>query len=53
MMDHATRADDALRVVLFSGGRGSGALTTALVRMASVNLTLAINGSTMAPPRVR
>ena len=37
-------ADDALRVVLFSGGRGSGALTTALVRMAGVDLTLAING---------
>jgi 2-phospho-L-lactate transferase/gluconeogenesis factor (CofD/UPF0052 family) len=31
-------------VVLFSGGRGSGALTTALVRMAGVDLTLAING---------
>ena len=37
-------ADDALRVVLFSGGRGSGALATALVRMAGVDLTLAING---------
>ena len=34
----------SLRVVLFSGGRGSGALTAALVRMAGVDLTLAING---------
>jgi 2-phospho-L-lactate transferase/gluconeogenesis factor (CofD/UPF0052 family) len=33
-----------LRVVLFSGGRGSGALTAALVRMPGVDLTLAING---------
>jgi 2-phospho-L-lactate transferase/gluconeogenesis factor (CofD/UPF0052 family) len=30
--------------VLFSGGRGSGALTKALVQMAGVDLTLAING---------
>jgi 2-phospho-L-lactate transferase/gluconeogenesis factor (CofD/UPF0052 family) len=44
MPDHATRVDDALRVMLFSGGRGSGALTTALVRMPGVDLTLAING---------
>src|SRR3954471_471312 len=44
MPDHAARVDDALRVMLFSGGRGSGALTTALVRMAGVDLTLAING---------
>ena len=34
----------ALRVVLFSGGRGSGALTTALVQMPGVHLTIAING---------
>src|SRR5262245_8140994 len=33
-----------LRVVLFSGGRGSGALTTALVQMPGVALTIAING---------
>ena len=44
MPDHATRADDALRVMLFSGGRGSGALTAALLRMPGVDLTLAING---------
>src|SRR3954453_24173178 len=33
-----------LRVVLFSGGRGSGALTTALVQMPGVQVTIAING---------
>jgi 2-phospho-L-lactate transferase/gluconeogenesis factor (CofD/UPF0052 family) len=33
-----------LRVVLFSGGRGSGALAQALVGHPSVDLTLAING---------
>jgi 2-phospho-L-lactate transferase/gluconeogenesis factor (CofD/UPF0052 family) len=33
-----------LNVVLFSGGRGSGALTTTLVRMPGVALTVAING---------
>ena len=33
-----------LRVVLFSGGRGSGALTSALVATPGVNLTIAING---------
>jgi 2-phospho-L-lactate transferase/gluconeogenesis factor (CofD/UPF0052 family) len=33
-----------LRVVLFSGGRGSGALTTQLVSNPRVELTLAING---------
>jgi 2-phospho-L-lactate transferase/gluconeogenesis factor (CofD/UPF0052 family) len=37
-------AHDALRVVLFSGGRGSGALATALVRTPGVALTMAING---------
>ena len=44
MSDHAAAHDAPLRVVLFSGGRGSGALTTALVRMPGVDLTLAING---------
>src|SRR4051812_48885199 len=44
MPDHAARVDDALRVMLFSGGRGSGALTAALVRMPGVDLTVAING---------
>ena len=39
-----TTGDAALRVVLFSGGRGSGALTTALVRTPGVDVTLAING---------
>jgi len=38
------RPDDPLRVVLFSGGRGSGALATALVRTPGVALTIAING---------
>lgn len=33
-----------MRVVLFSGGRGSGALTTTLVRTPGVSLTVAING---------
>jgi 2-phospho-L-lactate transferase/gluconeogenesis factor (CofD/UPF0052 family) len=33
-----------IRVVLFSGGRGSGALTTTLVRTPGVQLTVAING---------
>jgi 2-phospho-L-lactate transferase/gluconeogenesis factor (CofD/UPF0052 family) len=33
-----------LRVVLFSGGRGSGALTTQLVANPKVQLTVAING---------
>lgn len=33
-----------LRVVLFSGGRGSGVLTRQLVTHPSVNLTIAING---------
>jgi 2-phospho-L-lactate transferase/gluconeogenesis factor (CofD/UPF0052 family) len=41
---HHNRPDLPLRVVLFSGGRGSGALTTALVAMPGVDLTLAING---------
>jgi 2-phospho-L-lactate transferase/gluconeogenesis factor (CofD/UPF0052 family) len=34
----------ALRVVLFSGGRGSGALSTQLVHSPRVQLTVAING---------
>jgi 2-phospho-L-lactate transferase/gluconeogenesis factor (CofD/UPF0052 family) len=34
----------SLRVVLFSGGRGSGALTTQLVANPRVQLTVAING---------
>lgn len=34
----------SLRVVLFSGGRGSGALASTLVRMPGVLLTVAING---------
>lgn len=34
----------SLRVVLFSGGRGSGALASTLVRMPGVMLTVAING---------
>jgi 2-phospho-L-lactate transferase/gluconeogenesis factor (CofD/UPF0052 family) len=33
-----------LRVVLFSGGRGSGALTTQLVAHRGIDLTVAING---------
>ena len=33
-----------LRVVLFSGGRGSGALASTLVKMPDVLLTVAING---------
>jgi 2-phospho-L-lactate transferase/gluconeogenesis factor (CofD/UPF0052 family) len=44
MPEHVTRPDLPLRVVLFSGGRGSGALTTALVAMPGVDLTLAVNG---------
>ncbi len=42
----SSRATDTapLRVVLFSGGRGSGALATTLVRTPGVALTVAING---------
>jgi 2-phospho-L-lactate transferase/gluconeogenesis factor (CofD/UPF0052 family) len=42
----SSRATDIapLRVVLFSGGRGSGALATTLVRTPGVALTVAING---------
>ena len=34
----------SVRVVLFSGGRGSGALTRQLVKLPNVSLTVAING---------
>src|SRR5580765_167250 len=34
----------SVRVVLFSGGRGSGALATTLIRTPGVVLTIAING---------
>ena len=44
MPEHATRPDLPLRVVLFSGGRGSGALTRRSCAMPGVALTLAING---------
>lgn len=40
---HAREAP-SVRVVLFSGGRGSGALATTLVRTPGVLLTIAING---------
>src|SRR3954464_11688221 len=39
-----TRHSSTVRVVLFSGGRGSGALTRQLVSRAGVSLTIAING---------
>src|SRR3954464_12479862 len=39
-----TRHSSTVRVVLFSGGRGSGALTRQLVARAGVSLTIAING---------
>lgn len=38
------RRRDRLRVVLFSGGRGSGALGRLLIRDARIDLTIAING---------
>jgi len=41
---HSPPTDPRVRVVLFSGGRGSGALSKRLVGDASVALTLAING---------
>src|SRR5687767_7527501 len=41
---HAVSEVAPLRVVLFSGGRGSGALATTLVRTPGVSLTVAING---------
>ncbi len=43
-MAHAASDAAPLRVVLFSGGRGSGALTTTLVQTPGVSLTVAING---------
>jgi 2-phospho-L-lactate transferase/gluconeogenesis factor (CofD/UPF0052 family) len=39
-----TGADARVRVVLFSGGRGSGALATTLITHPAVDLTIAING---------
>jgi 2-phospho-L-lactate transferase/gluconeogenesis factor (CofD/UPF0052 family) len=41
---HEIEGPGHIRVVLFSGGRGSGALTTTLVRTRGVRLTVAING---------
>lgn len=38
------RRRDRLRVVLFSGGRGSGALGRLLIRNPAIDLTIAING---------
>ena len=38
------RTDRRLRVVLFSGGRGSAAISRQLVTSAAVDLTIAING---------
>ncbi len=43
-MSLASAEPAPLGVVLFSGGRGSGALTTTLVRTPGVALTVAING---------
>lgn len=40
----ALRRRDRLRVVLFSGGRGSGALARLLIRHPAIDLTVAING---------
>ena len=40
----ARPGDARVRVVLFSGGRGSGALATALITHPAVDLTIAING---------
>jgi len=39
-----SRRDRPLNIVLFSGGRGSGALSKQLVRRPDVSLTIAING---------
>src|SRR3954465_458470 len=39
-----TRNSPTVRVVLFSGGRGSGALMRQLISRAGVSLTVAING---------
>ena len=43
-MSPITSRGSRLRVVLFSGGRGSGALTTQLVSNPRVDLVVAING---------
>ncbi|MEO6213651.1 MAG: 2-phospho-L-lactate transferase CofD family protein, partial [Vicinamibacterales bacterium] len=43
-MSQAPTRRSRLRVVLFSGGRGSGALTTPLVSNPRVDLSVAING---------
>jgi 2-phospho-L-lactate transferase/gluconeogenesis factor (CofD/UPF0052 family) len=43
-LERSTRTDPALRVVLFSGGRGSGVLSKQLVTDPRVRLTIAING---------
>jgi 2-phospho-L-lactate transferase/gluconeogenesis factor (CofD/UPF0052 family) len=40
----ASARDDGLRVVLFSGGRGSDALTRQLVSHPRISLTVAVNG---------
>jgi 2-phospho-L-lactate transferase/gluconeogenesis factor (CofD/UPF0052 family) len=42
--ERAIRGARPLRVVLFSGGRGSGVLTRQLVTNPSISLTIAING---------
>ena len=42
--ERAIRGARQLRVVLFSGGRGSGVLTRQLVTNPSISLTIAING---------
>src|SRR6188472_4690479 len=39
-----TQRDRPVRVVLFSGGRGAGALVRQLVAREGVNLTIVING---------
>src|SRR5712671_5593313 len=44
MPDHDTLVSAPVQVVLFSGGRGSGALTKQLVTNPHIHLTLAING---------
>ena len=44
-MPHSVfRRRSRLRVVLFSGGRGAGALARQLIRHSAIDLTLAING---------
>ncbi len=41
---HAHTPRQRLRVVVFSGGRGSGVLSQSLIRDARIDLTIAING---------